>query len=284
MSTEKAEQLMWHSTHQSQDGIMRHPVDSFAWNITNQKWPHFSSDPRNLRLGLATDGFNPFNNLSTTYSCWPVILVIYNLPPNVCMSHENLMLTLLIPGPKQPGNDIDIYLEPLVDDLKELWNNGVEVYDASTKSMFNLKAILMWTINDFPAYGNLAGCTTKGELACPVCGPNTCSQWLSFTKKMVYMGHRRFLPPNHLWRGKMSWFDGTKETRWPPKPLTGNEIICDINDFENDWGKDKKKRKRGKNGSSKMWKKKSIFFDLPYWEVSCFQKSIYSLVFNLFIT
>ncbi|XP_074573987.1 uncharacterized protein LOC141830448 [Curcuma longa] len=162
---EKVEDLIWHSKHKSQDYMMYHPVDSVAWDTINHKWPAFASDPRNLRLGLATDGFNPFGDLSSRYSCWPVILVNYNLPPLMCMAKENLMLTLLIPGPKQPGNDIDVYLEPLVEELKELWDIGVEAYDALSKSMFNLKAILMWTINDFPAYGNLAGCVTKDTFA-----------------------------------------------------------------------------------------------------------------------
>ena len=43
------------------------------------------------------------------------------------------MLSLLIPGPHQPENDIDIYLKPLVDELKELWEEGVETYDAYSK-------------------------------------------------------------------------------------------------------------------------------------------------------
>uniref|UniRef100_A0A2N9J4U7 Transposase n=1 Tax=Fagus sylvatica TaxID=28930 RepID=A0A2N9J4U7_FAGSY len=162
-SLEMAEQLTWHATHQSQDNKIRHPVDSLAWKTINSKWPSFASDPRNLRFGLSSDGFNPFKDLSSRYSCWPVILVTYNLPPWLCMVKENLMLTLLIPGPKQPGNDIDVYLEPLVEDLNELWSNGVNVYDAFSKSMFNLKAMLMWTINDFPAYGNLSGYSTKGK-------------------------------------------------------------------------------------------------------------------------
>ena len=72
-----------------------------------------------------------------------------------------MMLTLLISGPKQPGNDIDVYLAPLIDDLKILWEVGIEAYDAHRQESFTLKAILMWTINDFPAYGNLAGCTVK---------------------------------------------------------------------------------------------------------------------------
>lgn len=79
-----------------------------------------------------------------------------------------MMLSLLIPGPNQPRNDIDVYLEPLIDDLKELWNNGVVIFDAFSKLTFNIKAVLMWTINDFPAYANLSGYSTKGEKACPV--------------------------------------------------------------------------------------------------------------------
>lgn len=107
------------------------------------------------------------------------------------------MLTLLISGPKQPGNDIDVYLEPLIDYLKELWDNGVKTYDAFSKSTFNLRAILMWTVNDFSAYRNLSGYSTKGKVVCPVCGTGTCSRWLKFSRKFAYTGNRRFLPSNH---------------------------------------------------------------------------------------
>ncbi|XP_028110959.1 uncharacterized protein LOC114309428 [Camellia sinensis] len=240
----KAEQLTWHSTHKSQDGKMRHPVDSLAWDSIDQKWPSFTLDPRNLRLDLATDGFNPFANLSSRYSCWPVMLATYNLPPWLCMAKENIMLTLLIPGPKQPGNDIDVYLQPLIEDLQELWNNGVEVYDAANKSMFNLKAMLMWTINDFPANGNLAGCATKGKVACPICSINTCSQWLNHSKKIVYMGHRRFLSADYPFLMKRSWFDGKQELRGNSKPLSGSDVLDAIKDIETNWGKTTKERKR----------------------------------------
>ncbi|XP_042404675.1 uncharacterized protein LOC121994831 [Zingiber officinale] len=237
---EKAEDLIWHSNNKSQDHMMRHPVDSVAWDTINHKWPTFASDPRNLRLGLATDGFNPFGDLSSKYSCWPIILVNYNLSPLMCMAKENLMLTLLIPGPKQPGNDIDVYLEPLVEDLKELWDTGVEAYDAFSKSMFNLKAILMWTINDFPAYGNLAGCTTKGKVGCPICGEDICSMWLKYSRKFAYMGHRRFLAADHPFRQKKKWFNGKKERKGKPRPLTGLQILNAVKDIENDWGKKQK--------------------------------------------
>ena len=77
------------------------------------------------------------------------------------MKEPFLFLSLLIPGPRAPGNEIDVYLRPLIDELRELWEIGVETYDSVSKRNFRLHAMIMWTINDFPAYGNLAGWSTK---------------------------------------------------------------------------------------------------------------------------
>ncbi|XP_042969106.1 uncharacterized protein LOC122301793 [Carya illinoinensis] len=89
------------------------------------------------------------------------------------------------------GNDIDVYLQPLIDELLELWEHGVPTFDASTKEMFMLHAALLWTINDFPAYGNLSGWSTKEKLACPSCNESTDSNWLKYGRKHCYIGHRR---------------------------------------------------------------------------------------------
>jgi len=53
-----------------------------------------------------------------------------------------MMLSIMISGPRQPGNDIDVYLSPLIGDLRLLWNDGVEVFDAYEKVKFNLRALL----------------------------------------------------------------------------------------------------------------------------------------------
>lgn len=53
---------------------------------------------------------------------------------------------MLIPGPKSPGNNIDVYLQPLIDELKELWSNGVLTWDARKKENFRMRAALLWTI------------------------------------------------------------------------------------------------------------------------------------------
>ena len=95
--------------------------------------------------------------MSTSHSTWPVMLVPYNLPPWLCMKRSSMILSLVIPGSTSPEIAIDVYLEPLVEELRELWDVGVQVCDASLKEVFQLRAALMWTINDFPAYADLLG-------------------------------------------------------------------------------------------------------------------------------
>ncbi|RVW24553.1 hypothetical protein CK203_090862 [Vitis vinifera] len=136
------------------------------------------------------------------YSCWPVVMITY-LPPWLCMKRKFMMLSLLISGPQQPGNDIDIYLAPLIEDLKTLWETGVEAYDAYQREVFTLRAVLLWTINDFPAYGNLSGCTVKGYFACPICGSETYSHrktkdGLNSRLDLMDMGLRCELAPRNL--------------------------------------------------------------------------------------
>jgi hypothetical protein len=59
--------------------------------------------------------------------------------------------------------NIDVYLQPLIDELIELWVKGVESWDEDKKEKFALHALLLWTINDFPAYAMLSGWSTKGK-------------------------------------------------------------------------------------------------------------------------
>ena len=91
------------------------------------------------------------------YSCWPVFITPYNLPPGMCMKEYNIFLILVILGPRHLGRSIDIYLRPLVDELRVLWSDGIHTYDVSKKQNFVMKAVLMWTISDFSTYGMLSG-------------------------------------------------------------------------------------------------------------------------------
>ncbi|KAI9186915.1 hypothetical protein LWI28_022235 [Acer negundo] len=190
MSSKTSSFMNWHLEGHTDDGVLRHPADNSAWKEFDKDNSDFASDSHNIRLGLAANGFNPFITMSTTHSTWPVVLIPYNLPPLMCMKQPFFMLSVLIDDPKGPGNKIDVYLQPLIEELKEFWHEGVLTYDALSNEMFKLHAALLWTINDFPAFGNLSGWSTRGEKACPCCNRNTKSHWLSHGRKYCYMGHR----------------------------------------------------------------------------------------------
>lgn len=166
MSKNMASDMRWHKEKCVDDGVLRHPTDAKAWKEFAKVHKSFSKDLRNVRLGLASDGFNPFSNMSTFYSTEPVVLMSYNLPPWKCMKNPFFIMSLLIPGPKSPRNDIDV---------------------------------VVWTINDFPTYGNLSGWSIKGFLACPTCNKETSYMWLKNGRKTCYMGHHRFLPSDQIW-------------------------------------------------------------------------------------
>jgi hypothetical protein len=142
----------WHESHQSQDGKWRIPADSPAWQHIDSTWLEFGVERRNLRLGLGIYGVNPFGLRS---SVWLVALVNYNLPPQMAIKNGHIMLALLIPG-KYRVTNMDVYLEPLVEELQLLWEGVRIVVDMSRSEadrQFRLRAILMWTMHDFPGLG-----------------------------------------------------------------------------------------------------------------------------------
>ncbi|XP_054817658.1 uncharacterized protein LOC129317338 [Prosopis cineraria] len=183
MSSKTAEHMVWHHKTRREPGVMCHPCDGEAWKHFDQCYPSFALEPRNVRLGLSSDGFTPFGQSAHPYSCWPVIVTPYNLPPGMCMKTPYMFLTLIIPGPKSPGQKIDVYLQPLIDELKELWEVGALTYDSYKKQNFYMRASLLWTINDFPAYGMLSGWSTHGILSCPICMEYSKSFFLEKGKK-----------------------------------------------------------------------------------------------------
>nr|GEZ96413.1 hypothetical protein [Tanacetum cinerariifolium] len=100
-SSHTAKEMTWHATGKyTEPGKMQHPVDGKAWKDFDTKYSDFAVEPRNVRLGLAADGFNPFSNLSQSYSMWPA-------------------------------------------------NPGVKTIDFATGLKFNMRAMVLWTINDF---------------------------------------------------------------------------------------------------------------------------------------
>ncbi|XP_020258047.1 uncharacterized protein LOC109834436 [Asparagus officinalis] len=177
------------------------------------------------------------------HSTWPVVMMVYNLSLWLSIGQLYFMMPLLINGPKSSGNNIDIYLRPLIEELRSLFIDGVETFDADTGTNFTTRAALMWTINDFPTYGMLSGWSVHSYTACPYCHLHTTSRRLPFSKKTCYCGHRCMLDENHPYRDDIIYFDGTKEKRQRPDLLFGEDILAQWNVKNNmTFGKDEKSR------------------------------------------
>ncbi|XP_070007649.1 uncharacterized protein [Nicotiana sylvestris] len=225
--------MRWHFENRRPPSLMCHPSDGEAWKHFDRTYPDFASEPRNIQLGLCVAGFMPFSISATPYSCWPIFLTPYNLPPELCMTSPYIFLNYIILNPRNPKSLIDVYLQPLIDDLKQLWCDGVETYDISTKKNLNLRANLMWTINDFPAYGMLSGWMTAGKLACPYFMENSKAFTLKHGRKQLWFDcHCQFLPHDHEFRRIKNALKKNKiEYDSPPPILSGDKILERVQNF-----------------------------------------------------
>ena len=150
--------------------------DSRAWNSAYSKDGIFKADPRGISFGLCTDGVNPFSHLRTSYSMWPIMLSLLNLPRKTRHNFGNILLVGIIPGNgKQEAKNIQPYLEILVDELISLSNTTM--FDAYQQATFELKVEILLHILDYPGIGkvfNICGAGAyKGCTWCDIQGTYT---------------------------------------------------------------------------------------------------------------
>jgi hypothetical protein len=106
----------------------------------------FTAQPRNVVLGLSSDGFVPAKR--SKHSIWPITCVFINLPEQIRAKPQNIGLIAVIDGPRKPSN-YQIYLKHVVDELNQLYHEGIEITDSASNGMkFNVKAKLLFTVAD----------------------------------------------------------------------------------------------------------------------------------------
>ena len=128
--------MRWHTKRKKIDD-----KNASQWKSLDCEFPEFASESRNIRLGASTDVMNPFGNQSSTHSTWLVFVWIYNLPPSLCMKRKYIHMSMLIQGPTQPGNNINMYLQLLKHELDTLWEkHGVTTWDANTGDYFPMRS------------------------------------------------------------------------------------------------------------------------------------------------
>ena len=78
-------------------------------------------------------------------------------------------MSLLIPSPHSHEKKIDIFMRPVIDELKQLWDEGVETYDCYSGKRFQMHVAVLQTISDFLTHDYLFGKITQGYNACHMC-------------------------------------------------------------------------------------------------------------------
>jgi len=172
MTEETAKQMTWHKVGKryKKDGnerqMMIHPSDGEAWKSLDRKHKDKAAEARNVRIAMSTDGFNPFGMTSASYSCWPMFVIPLNLPPDVLMQRKHMFLSLIIPGPDYPGKNMSVYMQPLMDELKEAWVKGFRTYDRATGTNFDMFVWYQYSLHDLPAFAIFVGWCVHGKFPC----------------------------------------------------------------------------------------------------------------------
>lgn len=153
---ETAKKLQYRHTYKSDNSVIQDVFDGNRYHelrrtrvtIDGKQQPYkFFEDSREIALGLSADGMCPFKRRK--HSCWPLILVNYNYPPEERTHLRNLICVGVIPGPKSPKN-LSSFLWPLIEELLEL-AAGTPAVDARNAVVFALRAHLLSVFGDIPA-------------------------------------------------------------------------------------------------------------------------------------
>lgn len=135
-------------------------TDSPGWAEKKQLYPDFFADPRNIVLMACADGVNPWKKKGAG-SFLLIVLAVLNLPSDIRMKRENLMLLGMTD--KKP-KDVHLVYELVVDQLVELWH-GVAAWDSTRDEHFNLRAMMALGLFDYPGLCEACGQPNEGSIS-----------------------------------------------------------------------------------------------------------------------
>ncbi|KAL0361020.1 UNVERIFIED_CONTAM: hypothetical protein Sradi_3786500 [Sesamum radiatum] len=148
------------------------------------------------------------------------------------------------------------------------------MHDHTKNRALMMRAALMWTVNDLPAYGMAYGWSTAGIMGCPICMDDTRAFHLQNDRKACYFNcHKWFLLQDHPYRrNKKAFTKNRQERNIARRRLIGKEIRVRVEEYTSaikqplihppDYG------------TYHKWTRKSIFWDLPYWTTHLIQHNL----------
>jgi hypothetical protein len=155
---------------------MVHPSDGEAWKKFDRIHHDKAKEARNVRVALATDGFNPYGMMAAPYTCWHVFVIPLNLSPDVLLQRQIVFLSLIIP--RHPRNKMSMFMELVFDELIHAWEKGVRTYNRATKTNFTMHVWYHYSLHDFLAYGIFYAWFVHGKFPCPICKEGLRFIWL----------------------------------------------------------------------------------------------------------
>jgi hypothetical protein len=146
--------------------VYRHLLGKKVIVDDNELSHEYFSTPRDIALGLSTDGFSPFKRRKST--AWPIVLYNYNLPPETRFQKGNIISLGAVPGHKKPL-DMDSFVWPALVEFLRL-QFGVRAFDAQANELFLLHGYLILVFGDIPAMSMLMRMTGhNGYSPCRMC-------------------------------------------------------------------------------------------------------------------
>ena len=133
-----------HYTESHRSGLINDIQDGSGFRKKEQLYGPLTT-PESLGLILFTDGVPLWK--SSSRSLWPIYLVVSNLPPNMRMRKDNLLLSAVWVGEGKPN--MKKFLQPTIAMLKELEQDGVVVN--TTSGVKTIRASLLCAVFDLVA-------------------------------------------------------------------------------------------------------------------------------------
>jgi hypothetical protein len=229
----------------SVDGI-RDVFDSEMYKELCDEFVHVDGAPRSYKffegkhdiaLSLCMDGYLIFGKRGRRNgpSATPIVLQVYNLPPNIRTHLDHLIPMGIIPGPNQP-RDWGSYLAPVDDELVTL-ANGVPTYDCVDQELFMLRAYLLYELGDMVAINKILGIRGHNAFApCRSChikghrnatGGDT-NYYVPLNAPRIAGQENRFWDPAKLpMRSHEDYVDSLKQMANAPNPTAREKIGFD---------------------------------------------------------
>ena len=138
-------------------------------NYQRLKSEGFMSDSRDILLSLSSDGAQL--RKAATGDGWFILLINYNLAPELRYKNDYMIVAGIIPGPKCPSVTLMSFFEPLIRELEKAQTEpGIRAYDSIRSEWFFFQVHLLHILGDMPGSDKMSGMFGhKGLYGCRFC-------------------------------------------------------------------------------------------------------------------